>query len=314
MMEHPRGARKLRAAARLGSAARRLRGVRKGAYRFRMPYAIAPRATRIHYKVHGTDGPWVVLLMGLGASSALWLDVPERLARAPYRVLVVDSVGTGRSDRLRGPCSLRAMASHVVHAMDAAGAERAYVVGMSMGGMVAQHVALGHPHRLEGLVLMATTPGILHGGLPTLRAMKSLLRASLGRRSDAGQARDLVADLILPRSQRELAAEIIDRVAPAFRSAPTRTESFVWQLLACMLHSTGRDLGRIRVPTVVVTGDDDIVMGRRSSHVLASRIPDALLEIVPSCGHGISFTHPDAVARAIARLRGAPITRQAFAT
>jgi len=272
-----------------------------------MPFATTPRSrARIHYEVHGTEGPWVVLLMGLGAPSAMWLDVPERLARhdPPFRVLTVDALGTGRSDRLHRPLSLRALASHVVHAMDAAGVDRAYVVGLSMGGMVAQHVALTHADRLHGLVLMATTPGILHGGLPTIRALRSLLRVSFGRRGSAS-ARDLVADLILAPEQRALAQEIIDRIGPAYASSPTSTRSFVFQLLACALHSTGKDLARIRTPTIVVTGDGDIVMGRRSSLVLASRIPNARLHVVKACGHGITFTHPDSVVHAVHALRTA---------
>ena len=279
----------------------------KSAYGFVMPYAMTRSGARVHYKVHGTKGPFVVLLMGLGAPSGLWLDVPDLLAQhdPPFQVLAVDNLGTGLSDRFRRPLSIRAMASHVISVMDAAGADRAYLVGLSMGGMVAQHVALTYPDRLEGLVLMATTPGLIHGGLPTLRALRSLLRVSLGARSDRRVARELVADLILSRGQRELAQDIIERVTPAYRASPTSTESFVFQLLACALHSTGRELRRIRTPTIVVTGDDDIVMGRRSSRVLASRIPNAQLEIVPGCGHGVNFTHPEIVARAIAKLRAA---------
>jgi 3-oxoadipate enol-lactonase len=270
-----------------------------------VPHAIAAQGERIYYDVFGSEGPWVVLLMGLGAPSGLWLDIPQRLAQgdAPYRVLTVDSLGTGRSDRIRPLFTLRTMASHVVCAMDAAGIERAYLAGISMGGMVAQHVALGYAERLEGLVLMATTPGIVHGGIPSLRAIRSLVRTVFRRTNDRLLAQELVADLILHPDDRERAQEIIELVAPAFRDSPTRSEAFLWQLAACVLHSTGRDLSRIRTPTIVVTGDNDIVMGPRSSRVLASRIPNAVLEIVPRCGHGISFTHPDALTRALARLR-----------
>ncbi|HEY2518027.1 MAG TPA: alpha/beta hydrolase, partial [Polyangiaceae bacterium] len=255
---------------------------------------------------HGARGPWVVLLMGLGASSLMWLDVPERLVQGerPSRVLAVDLLGTGDSDRLRRPVSLRTMADHVVRAMDAAGVERADLVGLSMGGMVAQHVALNHGDRLDGLVLMATTPGLVYGGLPTPRALRALLRTSLRRSKNRKVAEGLVADLILPQTQRHRAAELVERLGEAYRAAPTRSESFLWHLVACAVHSTAGDLQRIRVPTVVVTGDDDIVIGRRSSRVLASRIPNAQLEVVPACGHGISFTHPEAVVAAIARLRG----------
>lgn len=268
-----------------------------------MPYALVSAGSRLHYRTVGTEGPWVVLLMGLGASSHMWLDVPDRLTRAAprYRVLLVDLLGTGESDPLTRPHSLRTMARHVISAMDAAGVARAYVVGLSMGGMVAQHLAIDHGHRLEGLVLMATTPGLVHGGLPTPRALASLIRVSVGRSEQIAEA--MVADLILPQTQRHRAREVVERLRDAARVSPTRTQAFVWQLLASALHSTGRKLRRIRVPTAVVTGDDDIVMGRRASRVLASKIRGATLEVVPQCGHGISFTHPEVVVRALARLR-----------
>jgi pimeloyl-ACP methyl ester carboxylesterase len=186
--------------------------------------------------------------------------------------------------------------------MDAVRAQRSYVVGMSMGGMIAQHTALRHPQRLAGLVLLATTPGLPHGGLPTPRAMGGLLVSSLGARLSQETGNRLVADLILSRADRGRVVEIVRAIAPAFQAAPTQPASFLWQLIACIMHSTGRHLKRIEAPTVVVAGSDDIIMHPRNARLLAKRIPNAVLEIVPDCGHGISFTHPDVVRRALARL------------
>jgi pimeloyl-ACP methyl ester carboxylesterase len=270
-----------------------------------MPFANGTGGARVHYEVHGDHGPWVVLLMGLGASSHMWLDVPQRLRDEGYRVLTVDNRGTGRSDPLRGPFSLRSMADDVVGAMDAASAERGTLVGISMGGMIAQHVALRHGHRLSGLVLLATTPGLPHGGLPTPRAMRGLLMSALGTRLSPAMGARLVADLILSPADRWRALEIAARLAPAAHAAPTQPTSFFWQLLACMAHSTGWHLRRIDTPTVVVAGSDDIIMSPRTARLLAERIPNAVLEVVPNCGHGISFSHPDVVTKALARLRHA---------
>ncbi len=274
-----------------------------------MPFARGAHGARIHYEVHGTEGPWVVLIMGIGASGALWLDVPARLAAEPHRVLTLDNPGTGRSDPLRRPTSLARMASDVVRVMDHAGADRATVVGLSMGGMIAQHIALRHAPRLEGLVLLATSPGVVHGGLPRVRAIRSLLRTGAVRPGERAQAKELIADLILARGERHRIDDVLARLAPAFGETPFRADSFALQLLACSLHVTGHALARIETPTVVVTGDDDIVMGKWASHVLASRIPGAALEIVPGCGHGITFTHPESVVRALARVRELAVRR-----
>ena len=112
---------------------------------------IAPsRGARIHYTEHGTRGrgPAVVLIQGLGLSSRFWFDVPELLAHDPHGpryVLAIDNRGTGRSDKPRRLWTMGTMADDVVAVLDHAGVESAFVVGISMGGMIAQHVALRHP-------------------------------------------------------------------------------------------------------------------------------------------------------------------------
>jgi pimeloyl-ACP methyl ester carboxylesterase len=268
-----------------------------------MPFARGTGGARVYYEVYGDEGPWVVLLMGLGAPSQMWLDIPRQLRSAGYRVLTVDNRGTGRSDALRRPVTLRSMADDAVHAMDAAAVDRAVVVGMSMGGMIAQHLALRHGHRLSGLVLLATTPGLPHGQLPSPRAMRALFVSARGANISTRMYLRLIEDLVLSPADRTRTVEIADRMAQAARSAPSTTPaSFLWQLLACAVHSTGRRLRRITTPTIVVAGGDDIVMGVRSARVLARRIPHAFLEVVPDTGHGITFTRPEVVLRAVAHL------------
>jgi len=132
-----------------------------------MPFT-ASRGCRIHYRALG-EGPAVVLVQGLGLSSRFWFDVPESLATDPTRkrrVLAVDNRGTGLSERPRGVWSMATMADDLAAVLDDAGEKDAIVVGISMGGMIAQHFALRHPTRARGLVLFATTPGFLFGALP----------------------------------------------------------------------------------------------------------------------------------------------------
>jgi len=267
-----------------------------------MPHATGRRDARIYYEVHGDQGPWVVLLMGLGASSRLWLDYPARLAAhsAPYRVITIDNRGTGQSDAPRGPYWMPEMADDAARVMDAAGAERAFVVGVSMGGMIAQHVALRHGARLDGLVLVSTTPGIPYGALPTPRALRALFAYGLGRSSRS----DVLADLILAPSQRHRAHEVHELLAPVLDGDSTRRDAFLAQFIGCLLHSTTRRLHRIKVPTIVVTGEDDIVIRPRNSRILASRIPHAILEVIANAGHGAPFTDPLVIPRALARLGG----------
>ena len=175
-----------------------------------MPFAVGPRRARIHYQVMGEGDDNVVLVQGLGLSSRFWFEQPELLATdpdRPRRVLVLDNRGTGKSDKPRPPYRMAEMADDVIAAMDAAGMRAATIVGISMGGMIAQHVALRHPSRVDGLVLLATTPGLPHGRLPGVRALRTLISLSLfgPRRGSNGLASLLLSkdhEPILYRSLR----------------------------------------------------------------------------------------------------------------
>ena len=101
-------------------------------------------------------GDPVLLIMGLGASSRLWFRLLPWLTRE-HRVIVFDNRGTGSSAPVRGRLTMGGLAEDAVTVLDAAGIERAHVVGASMGGMIAQHMALDHRDRVRSVVLACTT-------------------------------------------------------------------------------------------------------------------------------------------------------------
>lgn len=275
-----------------------------------MPFAVGPRGTRIHYRLVGTEGPFVVLLQGLGLSSSFWFEQPELLsgdAEHPYRVLLVDNRGVGRSDAPKGRYRMADMADDVAAAMTAAGVPSAVVVGISMGGMIAQHVALRHPDRVDGLVLMATTMGLPHGRLPGARAIATLLSMPLGGKTAAAK----LATLLLHEKDRGRAREVFKEWGPVMTAYPVRPHAFFGQLSAVLGHSTGFRLRRIRCPTVIVTGSDDLLVPARNSALIARRIPHAALKIVKETGHGLPLLDRGIVQRALQRLRALPPTRAA---
>ena len=263
-----------------------------------MPLVVGHGGARIHYEVLGDSGPWIVLLQGLGLSSRFWFEVPERLVSGPHRVIVLDNRGTGRSDRPGGIYRMAHMADDVVSVMDAAGADKAVVVGISMGGMIAQHVALRHAVRVSGLVLLATSPGLPHMRLPGVRTLATLLSLPLRRdRGGPGLARLLLPVAHLPRAR-----ELLSKWPAALAEAPVAARSFFAQLAAVALHTTGFRLREVRCPTVVVTGSEDLLVHPANSSVIAARIPGAFLEVLPNVGHGIPLLDEDVVMRAIQRL------------
>ena len=256
--------------------------------------------TRIYYDVLGAAGPHVVLLQGLGLSSTFWFDLPRRLtveAARPCRVVVIDNRGVGRSDRPWGPYRMGQLADDVAAVLDAAGVARAFVIGISLGGMIAQHVTLRHPGRVSGLGLLATTPGFLHGEFPDPATLWALLRLPLARDQRA------VARILLSKKHLPQARQLLAQWPAAMRAEPVLPRVFFAQVAAAAGHAAGFRLGSIRCPTVIVAGAEDDVIPPENSRVLARRIRGAVLEILPDVGHAIPAVDDQVLVRTVGRLR-----------
>jgi 3-oxoadipate enol-lactonase len=269
-----------------------------------MPFATGARGARIYYETRGTGGQTAVLIQGLGLSSRFWFDVPDRLAtgRDPWRVLTPDHRGVGRSDRPLGPYFMRTMADDVAAVLDDARIDRAYVVGISLGGMVAQHVAIRHPSRVAGLVLLATTAGFPHVRVPNPLVLARFLSLPMTGQLNRDQVGSTFARLLLSKKDVARAGTLLAGWPAALQTDPTSLAVFAAHFGAILAHSAGSGLRRITCPTVIVSGDDDVLLPAENSRVLARLIPGSHLEIVPG-GHILPANDPECVRRALDRAR-----------
>jgi pimeloyl-ACP methyl ester carboxylesterase len=278
-----------------------------------MPIVRTP-STHIHYEIRGGGGPEggsgengeraVVLLQGLGLSSRYWFDAPSRLLASDpsRRVVLVDNRGTGQSGRAPPfgwpPWTVAAMADDVAAVLADAGIRRAIIVGISMGGMIAQHVALRHPDVASGLVLLATSPGVGLAVPPRPGAMALLMSLPLG---GSRASRSLVR-LLLPPSKWESAREIFRDWPNVMRDDPTSSATFAAHLFAASTHYVGAELGRIGCPVVVAAGTEDVLIPSKNSEKLAKRIPNAELVLVEGAGHALVAEDRDLLGRLVARV------------
>jgi pimeloyl-ACP methyl ester carboxylesterase len=162
------------------------------------------------------------------------------------------------------------------------GVERAHVVGVSLGGMIAQEVALRHPDRVERLVLACTAPGGDVSARPLPEALAAFARASGGDRE--AELRRTIPFLYTDRLRRDRPQEIETFIARRL-SAPSSPEGYAAQLSAAVGHSAGDRLKEIRSPTLVIAGTADLLVPPVNSERIALRISGAKLVLLPGAPH-----------------------------
>jgi pimeloyl-ACP methyl ester carboxylesterase len=238
---------------------------------------------KLHYELHGNGGDPLLMVMGLGGSSAGWHpELVKELSRS-FRTVIYDNRGTGRSDKPDKPYSLEIFAADAMAIADAAGFDRLHVFGVSMGGMIAQEIALRYGSRLQTLTLGCTTFGGKNAVPPPPESVK-LLTAPRNGLSDAdiirrGWSLGYTPEFI-QNHRDELEATIprlLEHATPAF--------VFQRHLEATYGLKTYDRLPEIRTPTLVVTGAKDVLIPARNSEILAERIPGAKLHIIPNAAH-----------------------------
>jgi pimeloyl-ACP methyl ester carboxylesterase len=254
-----------------------------------MPYASGVGA-KIYWEERGEGDP-LLLIMGLGCAADLWHRTIPELSKA-YRTILFDNRGIGRSDSPPGPYSISEMAGDAAAVLDAAGAEAAHVFGYSMGGMIAQELALGHPGRVRSLILGGTSCG----GPEAVLAAPEVLDALLARAADPVEAFWTMAPYVYdPSTPREKIQEDLEVRSHAF---PTR-EGYLAQLQAIMAWQSYGRLGSIKVPALIIHGETDRLIPAENAHLLAKEISGAKLVRLAEAGHVFLTDRPGEAASAI---------------
>ena len=252
-----------------------------------MPRAHA-RDIAVHYAVQG-HGPPLLMLMGMGGSGEMWGDEFIGPLARRFRLLLPDNRGTGRTPRGEAPYTIARLAADAVAVLDAEGIDRAHVLGVSMGGMVAQEAAIRHPARVGGLVLGCTTVGGRLFIPPRSEAMGEIERLGLLGAPALATTPDFVA-----RHPNRLT-----RLGMRALARPTPQETWRAQMAAIAAFDASGRLGAIAAPTLVITGDRDLIMPAENSRALARGIRGARGVNVKGAGHCFFWEAPERAAGAI---------------
>jgi len=243
---------------------------------------------RTRVEVRG-DGPPLLLLNGIWGELAAWRRLSPHLAG--FRTIAFDAPGIGDTEMPPYPMSLPALGRFALAVLDAVGVTKAHVLGISFGGIVAQQVATIAPHRVDKLVLVSTTSGMLHlPGQP--QALLSLLTPLPTHLSGAAAGRTFGGRI---RRDPSLLARLGLRGPRGISTYLNRLSGLSgWWGLPWS----------IRQPTLVLTGDDDPIVPASNSRILAACLPNARLHIVRGGGHLVVFDSPAEVAPVIGGFLG----------
>jgi 3-oxoadipate enol-lactonase len=245
-----------------------------------MAFTKSGDGTRIHYELFGRrQGEPLLLVHGLGADIRGWALQRRALGRR-FRCVAVDNRGVGLSERPPGPYDLEVMAEDALDALDAAGFDSAHVVGASMGGIIAQIIAVRFPERVRSLVLACTACRHLPWRRDLLEEWAEIAQAQGMRAMVKRNLRWLVG----PRSLRRL-LPALNVLGPLAMNVPVA--SFVAQIHA-ILDQTDEVrflLEQVRVPALVTVGSQDMLTPQGDSEELASLLPRSELAVIRGGAH-----------------------------
>lgn len=257
--------------------------------------SVAIEGTQLHYERGGSGEP-LLLIQGMSGTHVSWGEAFRGALEEDFDVVAFDNRGIGLSAPIDGPFTIAEMAQDTAELLSVLELESAHVVGISMGGMIAQELALAHPERLRSLTLGCTYCGGPGSGLmPEENARKLMEGLASGDREQAIRASYEV------------------NLSPAFRAdeghyaafhematrVPAAKQTIELQVQAIFGHDTSGRLGEISLPTLIVHGTVDGVLPFANGELIASLVPGASFEPLEDVGHMFWWERPERSAELI---------------
>lgn len=249
---------------------------------------------KLYYEVHGKGEP-LLLIMGLGNDATGWMFQVPAFAEH-FKVIAFDNRDVGRSSAAQNPYTLADMAEDTAGLMDALGIEQAHVLGGSMGGGIAQELAIRFPHKVRKLILACTMGHFARFRIFMLEPAKFIKERDPSNTVFAAQI------LMWCMTHEFLKnAEAVDRMLSMMQNPPfpQSAEAFSRQADAIRTFDALDRLGQVKAPTLVLVGDQDILTPPWGARELAGAIPGAKLQILEGGAHGFFWEIPEKTNRAV---------------
>lgn len=253
--------------------------------------AVRVNGIQLYYEIHGQGEP-LLLIAGIGYGTWLWIEQIPTLSQE-YTVIAFDNRGTGRSDKPDSEYTVSLLASDAYELLRALGITQAHVLGISLGGFIAQQLALDHPEIVKKLILCSTSFGGPHMVLPTGEVLQFM---AFGAGKETFQ-RGL--ELAFSPGYLENHAAKVARLTAPMRRNPQPRYAYLRQFMAPVNFNSEEQLHKITVPVLVLAGEEDQVVPAENSRRLAAKLPHAQLVIFPKAGHLFLVEQSEKVNRVI---------------
>ncbi len=240
----------------------------------------------INYEIHGEGEP-LVMIRGYSSSLKMWLfQVPD--FSKEFEFVLFDNRGAGETDKPDTPYSIRMFADDTIGLMDALEIDSAHILGISMGGMIAQEIALNHPERIKKLILCATTVGA-KGVNASLEIVSMIVRdPSMSEEEFYKRMVPVITTKEILENKKDLVEKVfrmyVENAAPEYANRR--------QIEAIMFFDSYDLIQRINAPTLVLHGEDDVLVPPDNARILAERIPNANLVFIKG-GHLYNMEYPE---------------------
>ena len=244
-------------------------------------------------------GQWLLLITGVGYG--LWFWDWLRPYLSGLRMVAFDNRGIGDSDLPPGPYDTVEMAKDALGLIQAMNIQRTHVLGHALGGMVAQELALMAPEKVGKLILSST----VHGGPRTVPISQEALSAMLDRTGDLGEVLRRGIGIATADGFLDKRPAVYNQILAKRLVEPIPPEVYNAQVLAGARHDSEARLGAIQAQTLVLTGADDRVVPPANAELLAKKIPNARLEVVPGAGHLLPIEKPKEMGDIVRQFLGA---------
>lgn len=261
-----------------------------------MPYANV-NGIKIYYEVYGkSTGLPLLLINGLGGTCNDWGPLPKMLSK-DKKIIIYDNRGAGRTDKPTPPYSMDMLVRDALGLLDCLEIRSCTVVGISMGGMIAQHLALKNPDRIRKLVLGCTTcnfAALVCKSPQVFSWLVSWMQPFLQEQNKRGAIEKHLSLSFSHSFPSKHPKKFIEFVSNAMQIIQP-IEGFVGQLAAVMEHNLCNQLSEILSPTLVLHGTEDRIIPLEEGVKIAERINRAQLITLEDCGHLFFLEHPHQV-------------------